>query len=156
MIELLNLREKYESLTLCTRCIYSSDVAGISFDENGLCNYCLQIDGLMKTYGTGTEEGEKKLRDIVEKVKRDSKGKKYDCIIGVSGGTDSSYMLYLAKEWGLRPLAVHYDNTWNTAISTENIRKVTTALNVDLYTYVVDNKEADDLFRSFSGRCTRN
>jgi tRNA(Ile)-lysidine synthase TilS/MesJ len=67
----------------------------------------------------------------------------------VSGGTDSSYMLYLTKKWGLRPLAVHYDNTWNGAIATENIRKVLTALDIDLYTHVIDNKESDDIFRSF-------
>lgn len=69
--------------------------------------------------------------------------------MGVSGGTDSSYMLYKVKEWGLRPLAAHYDNTWNTAIATENIRKITTKLNIDLFTIVIDNKEADDIFRSF-------
>ncbi len=67
----------------------------------------------------------------------------------MSGGTDSSFLLLKAIEWGLRPLAVHYDNTWNTAIATENIRKVTSKLNIDLYTYVIDNKEADDIFRSF-------
>lgn len=68
-------------------------------------------------------------------------------MIGVSGGTDSSYLVYLAKQWGLRPLAVHYDNTWNTAIATQNIRKVLTALDVDLYTHVIDNKESVDIFR---------
>ena len=70
--------------------------------------------------------------------------------MGVSGGTDSSYMVYLAKQvWGLRPLAVHYDNTWNSAIATQNIRKVITGLDVDLFTHVVDNKESDDIFRAF-------
>src|SRR5690606_15768218 len=84
-----------------------------------------------------------------ETIKKSGKGKPYDCVVGVSGGTDSSYMLSKAIEWGLRPLAAHYDNTWNTAIATENIRKVTTALGTDLYTLVVDNKESDDIFRSF-------
>jgi N-acetyl sugar amidotransferase len=143
------MNSKFEDLVLCTRCIYSSQVGGISFDEEGVCNYCRQIENLQKIYGTGQPEGEKKLLEIIEEVKSHSRNKKYDCVIGVSGGTDSSFMLYKTKEWGLRPLAVHYDNTWNTAISTENIRKVTTALNIDLYTYVVDNKEADDLFRAF-------
>jgi hypothetical protein len=86
---------------------------------------------------------------IVEQIKKDGKNKKYDCIVGVSGGTDSSYMIIKALEWGLRPLAVHYDNTWNTAIATENIRKILGKLKVDLYTHVVDNKESDDIFRSF-------
>lgn len=86
---------------------------------------------------------------LVEQIKRDGKRKRYDCIIGVSGGTDSSYLLIKALEWGLRPLAVHYDNTWNSAIATENIRKVTSHLNIDLFTYVVDNREADDIFLAF-------
>jgi len=89
------------------------------------------------------------LHEIIDKIKGEGKNKKYDCVIGVSGGTDSSYLLLKAKEWGLNPLAVHYDNTWNTAIATENIRKITSKLNVDLFTYVVDNKEADDIFKSF-------
>ena len=69
--------------------------------------------------------------------------------IGVSGGTDSSYMIYLAKQLGLRPLAVHYDNTRNTSVATHNIYKVLNSLNVDLYTYVVNNNESDDIFKSF-------
>jgi hypothetical protein len=106
-------------------------------------------DGLVAQYQTGTAEGEKELKKIIEQIKKAGRGKTYDCVVGVSGGTDSSYMLAKSIEWGLRPLAVHYDNTWNTAIATENIRKITAALNVDLDTYVVDNKEADDIFRSF-------
>ena len=70
-------------------------------------------------------------------------------IIGVSGGTDSSYLLHLAIKLGLRPLAVHYDNTWNTAISTQNIKKLVTALNIDLVTYVIDNEEQDNILLSF-------
>ena len=114
-----------------------------------MCNYCKQIDSLTDEYGTGRRKGEKALEKIFEKIKRDGRSKRYDCAIGVSGGTDSSYMLYLAKEKGLRPLAVHYDNTWNTSTATQNIRKVLCALDVDLYTHVVNNKEADDIFRSF-------
>ncbi len=136
-------------LKVCTNCIYDERVPSISFDEDGVCNYCHQLESLKNEYGTGKEKGQKKFEDIVDKIKKDGKGKKYDCIIGVSGGTDSSYMLYLTKKMGLRPLAVHYDNTWNSAIATENIRKVLTALDIDLYTYVVDNKESDDIFRAF-------
>lgn len=134
---------------ICSRCIYDTRVPQIVFDENGVCNYCKMVDELKEQYKTGTPEGEAAFMKIVEQIKRDGKGKKYDCIIGVSGGTDSSYMIVKAVEWGLRPLAVHYDNTWNTAIATENIRKVLSKLKVDLYTHVVDNKESDDIFRSF-------
>ena len=137
------------SLKICSRCIYDERVNGITFDSKGECNYCKQIDELQLQYGTGNEKGENSLKKIIGDIKNAGKGKKYDCVVGVSGGTDSSYMLYLTLKWGLRPLAVHYDNTWNSAIATENIRKVLNSLNVDLYTHVVDNKESDDIFKSF-------
>ena len=137
------------TLKVCSRCIYDERVASISFDEEGVCNYCHQLEQLKVDYGTGEKKGEEEFLKIVEQIKEDGKGKKYDCIIGVSGGTDSSYMLYIAKKHGLRPLAVHYDNTWNSAIATENLRKVLTALDIDLYTHVIDNKESNDIFRSF-------
>lgn len=136
-------------MTICSRCIYDERTPGITFGDAGVCNYCDMIDGLQEQYQTATPQGEQNWLDIVAEIKAAGKGKKYDCVIGVSGGTDSSYMVAKALDWGLRPLAVHYDNTWNTAIATENIRKVLGKLNVDLYTHVVDNKEADDIFRSF-------
>ncbi|GAA4321341.1 N-acetyl sugar amidotransferase [Flaviaesturariibacter amylovorans] len=136
-------------MKICSRCIYDERVARISFDEQGVCNYCKMSDGLKEQYKTGTPEGEAALMAYIRKIKAEGKGKKYDCVIGLSGGTDSSYMLAKAVEWGLRPLAVHFDNTWNSAIATENIRKVTKALGVDLSTLVVDNKEMDDITRSF-------
>ncbi|WP_287600219.1 N-acetyl sugar amidotransferase [Thiothrix sp.] len=138
------------NIKICSRCIYDERVSSITFDEQGVCNYCHQIDNLKSEYGTGTEEGKEKLSFIISEIKKAGIGKPYDCVVGVSGGTDSSYLIYLAKEkWGLRPLAVHYDNTWNSAISTQNIFKVLSKLNIDLYTHVVNNKESDDIFRSF-------
>ena len=133
----------------CKRCIFDITVAGIEFDEHGICNYCRLVERLGRDYATGTEEGERRFAQIVDRIKEDGKGKIYDCAVGVSGGTDSSYLLWLAIRYGLRPLAVHYDNTWNSAIATENIRKVTSRLHIDLYTHVVDNTEMDDIFRSF-------
>lgn len=136
-------------MKICTKCIYDERTPGISFDSYGVCSYCKQVDDIKSIYKTGTAEGEANLMAIIDKIKMDGRGKKYDCAIGVSGGTDSSFLLYKAVQWGLRPLAVHYDNTWNTAISTENIRKITQILKVDLFTIVVDNKEADDLLKAF-------
>lgn len=134
---------------ICSRCVYDDRVNGITFDEQGVCNYCKQVDSLIDQFGTGKPKGMDKLNALIGDIKKAGKGKKYDCMIGVSGGTDSSYMLYWALENGLRPLAVHYDNTWNTAIATENIRKVTAALDIDLYTLVIDNKESDDIYKAF-------
>ena len=134
---------------ICSRCIYDSRISNISFDKQGVCNYCHQVDNLADEYGTATAKGEQLLAKIIEDIRNVGKKKKYDCIIGVSGGTDSSYLLLKAKEWKLRPLAVHYDNTWNSALATMNIQKVTSALDIDLFTYVVDNKEHDDIKKSF-------
>lgn len=136
-------------LRLCTRCIYDETVGGITFDADGVCVYCKTVDNLKAEYATGTPEGEARMMRIVEEIKAAGRGKKYDCVVGVSGGTDSTFMLLRAVEWGLRPLAVHYDNTWNTAIATENIRKALKHLKIDLYTHVVANKEADDIIRAF-------
>jgi hypothetical protein len=107
------------------------------------------MDNLKKEYGTGSEKGKILFKKQLEKIKKEGKGKKYDCIVGVSGGTDSSYMIDKSVEWGLRPLAVHYDNTWNSATASQNISKVLKKLNIDLYTHVVNNKEVDDIFKSF-------
>lgn len=131
------------------RCIYDDQVSSITFDDDAVCNYRRQLEQVTEDYGTDSEKVEATFAAIVDEIKAAGKGKKYDYIIGVSGGTSSSHMVYLAKKCGLRPLAVHYDNTSNTAISTQNIRKVLAALDIDLYTHVVDNKEADDISRSF-------
>lgn len=137
------------TINICSRCIYDDQIPNISFDEYGVCNYCIQVEKLTEEFGTGSTKGERLLEQIVVDVKREGRHKKYDCIIGVSGGTDSSYLLMKAKEWGLRPLAVHYDNTWNSAVATMNIGRVTSALNIDLFTHVVDNKEVDDIKKAF-------
>ncbi len=146
---LLNPDINQVNLRICSRCIYDERVPSIHFDAQGICNYCRQVDGLIRQYGTGKPKGQAQFDVILNDIKRTGHSKKYDCIVGVSGGTDSSYLVYLAKKWGLRPLAVHYDNTWNSAIATMNIHRMLSALNVDLYTHVVANKEADDIFRAF-------
>lgn len=136
------------SIQICTRCVYDSETPGISFDDQGICNYCRLQEGLEQEYPKG-EAGEKKLLAIVDQIKKAGRGKKYDCVVGISGGCDSSFMLYKMKEYGLRPLAAHFDNTWNSTIATENMTNLLKGLNVDLFTYVVDNKEYDDIYRSF-------
>lgn len=137
-----------QSPRVCSRCIYDETFGDITFNEEGVCSYCQQVDAMTEMYGTGAPKGEKLLAELIDKIKAEGKDKRYDCIIGVSGGTDSSYLMMRAKDWGLRPLAVHYDNTWNNACATQNIHKVTKALDIDLHTYVVNNKEADDIYRA--------
>ncbi|MFN4359194.1 MAG: N-acetyl sugar amidotransferase [Hylemonella sp.] len=134
---------------ICTRCIYDDSVPNISFDAQGGCSYCRQIEALEAEYPTG-REGEARLQKLVDEMKAAGRGKKYDAVIGVSGGCDSSYLVHQMKEvYGLRLLAAHFDNTWNSTIATENIHNVLEKLGVDLFTIVVDNKEYDDIYRSF-------
>jgi hypothetical protein len=135
---------------ICSRCIYDHSIPDIAFDENGICSYCNLLDDIQRTYGTAGEKGQFLFENVLTEIKQKGKGNKYDCIIGVSGGTDSSYLLYASvKLWGLRPLAVHFDNTWNSSIASMNIYRVLNSLNIDLYTHVVSNKEMDDIYKSF-------
>lgn len=137
------------SQLICSHCIYDSYVPNFSVDAEGVCNYCRQIEALEAEYPTG-RTGEAKLEKLVEEMKAAGRGKKYDAVIGVSGGCDSSYLVHQMKEvYGLRLLAAHFDNTWNSTIATENIHNVLDKLGVDLFTIVVDNKEYDDIYRSF-------
>lgn len=134
---------------ICSRCIYDSTVPNITFNDEGICSYCDQITELAMQF-PNDERGIKELDKIVAAMKRTGKGKKYDALIGVSGGCDSSYLMHLmTKKYGLRLLAVHFDNTWNSTIATENIHCMTEKLGIDLYTHVVDANEFDDLILSF-------
>lgn len=132
----------------CKRCTYTDSMPNITFNEAGICNYCEQSDLFDSVYPTG-EAGKQKLIEMADEIKKAGKGKRFDCAIGVSGGCDSSYLLHLCKELGLRPLAVHFDNTWNSAIATQNIKTMLDQLDIELFTLVVDNKEYDDIYRAF-------
>ena len=106
-------------------------------------------DKLEAEYQTGSEAASRRFSEIVQSIKDEGRGKPYDLVVGVSGGADSSYLIHLAKERGLRPLAVHYDNTWNSTIAVENIHSVLKKHDVELNTYVVDNEEYDEIYRAF-------
>ena len=136
------------SKQICVRCIYDETIPMINFDSEGVCNYCRQYEEMNRQYPTG-EEGELILNRLVNKMKKDGRNKKYDVVVGVSGGCDSSYMLHLAKQYGLRPLAVHFDNTWNSKVAEQNINKLITKLDIDLFTIRVNENEYNDIFNSF-------
>jgi N-acetyl sugar amidotransferase len=135
---------------ICTKTVM--DTIGdpdISFDDNGVCNYFYEYSKKLKIRVPPLEEGKKKLETIVKKIKASGKGKKYDCIIGVSGGVDSTYTALLVKELGLRPLAVHLDNGWNSELAVKNIENILDKLDIDLYTEVLDWEMFKDLQLSF-------
>jgi N-acetyl sugar amidotransferase len=117
----------------------------IQFDSDGLCNHCRNYE--IRKAQFILPDGEKKveLQRIINAIQEAGKKKKYDCILGVSGGVDSTFMAYKAKELGLRPLAVHLDNGWNSRLAVTNIEKVLKRLDVDLYTHVIDWEEFKDL-----------
>ncbi len=122
----------------------------IVFDENGVCDHCNNfLNHTLPRWDTG-EEGVRKLETLVAKIKKDGEKRDFDCIIGMSGGVDSSYLLYLAvKKYGLRPLVFHVDAGWNSQIAVNNIEKLVDGLNLDLFTEVIDWAEMRDLQLSF-------
>lgn len=134
---------------ICKLGIWDQTIPGINFDEEGVSNYAKIQQKLMSDFPRG-EKGREQWERIVRKVKERGKNNTYDCIIGVSGGVDSSYLLHICKkEYGLRPLAVNFDNGWSSNIALKNIKKVTKKLDIDLETFVVDYEEMKDLLRSY-------
>lgn len=121
----------------------------IQFDENGVCNHCRKYDQRVKEQLFLGELGQQKLNRIVDEIKSKGRNKKYDCIIGVSGGVDSTFAAYMVKKLGLRPLAIHLDNAWNSEVAVSNMGKALKALDIDSYTYVVDRGQFKDLQLSF-------
>lgn len=134
---------------ICSRCIMDTTDPDIVFDDEGVCNHCHRYDTLATQRLIPADERSARLKLLVEAIKRDGQGKEYDCIIGVSGGVDSTYVAYLTHELGLRPLAIHFDNGWNSELAVANIEKALKKLNIDLYTYVVNWPEFRDLQLSF-------
>jgi N-acetyl sugar amidotransferase len=132
----------------CARCVLDTTIPNIRFDDKGVCNYCKIHDDLGEEFPRG-EEGHKSLEVLVQKIQSKGKNKPYDCVVGVSGGRDSTYTLYIAKQLGLRPLAVHFDNGWNSEIAVSNIKNAVSRLNIDLFTHVADWEEFKSLQLSF-------
>jgi N-acetyl sugar amidotransferase len=117
----------------------------IRFDEKGICHYYYDYQQAAKTGLHEGPAGEAKLQALVQKIKDEGRGKPYDCLIGLSGGVDSSYVAWLVKKLGLRPLAVHLDNGWNSELAVKNVENIITRLNIDLYTLVVNWEEFKDI-----------
>jgi N-acetyl sugar amidotransferase len=121
----------------------------ISFDKKGICNYYYEYLEKEKKYVYKGKEGAEKLNNLLNAIREKGKGKQYDCILGVSGGVDSTYLAFKAKEWGLKPLLVHFDNGWNSELAVMNIENIIAKTGFDLYTYVVDWEEYRDIQISF-------
>ena len=122
--------------TQCRRCVMDTTAASITFDHDGVCNFCSEFLERYEVINSLDElQKSVRLNEFVQKVKKSGKGRKYDCIVGVSGGVDSSWTLVEVKKLGLRPLAVHMDNGWNSELAQKNISNLIKSLGVDLHTH---------------------
>ncbi len=143
----MNTEKRYQ---ICTRCVMDTTDPEITFDKNGVCNHCTNaLVGLKKTVFIDDKEKKLKLNTEIKKIKLAGKGKKYNCIVGLSGGVDSSYLAFMVKHLGLKPLAIHLDNGWNSELAVQNIENIVNKLGIDLDTYVVDWDEIKDLQRAY-------
>ena len=125
-----------------------TSVSDIVFDKDGVCNYCKAYERDASSLHTG-EARDRKLASIIDTIKQSGANKPYDCLLGVSGGVDSTYVCYLSKKYGLRPLAVHLDNGWDSELSVANIEKTLKVLGIELHTHVIDWEEFRDLQLAF-------
>lgn len=131
---------------VCSRCVMDTTDEGIHFDEHGVCERCREYEERILPDWQHGKGHEAELQELINKVKKSGEGKQYDCILGLSGGLDSTYMLHLAvKEWGLRPFVFHIDCGWNLPVAEENIRKVCDKLGVELHIEKMDWNELREM-----------
>jgi N-acetyl sugar amidotransferase len=135
----------------CTRTIMDTTDPDIWFDDYGLSSHALRFDAELAPQVRRAQVGDRlgELEQLVTDIKKSGEGKPYDCVVGISGGVDSSYLALQAVKLGLRPLAVHFDSGWNSELAVDNIHNLVTRLGLDLYTHVVDWREMKDLQLSF-------
>lgn len=130
---------------ICTRCVMDTSDPLIYFDADGVCSHCHEFEEETIKGWFPNEEGKTRLKQMIDQMRERGRGKEYDCILGLSGGIDSSYMALKIKDWGLRPLVVHVDAGWNSELAVGNIEKIVKHCNYDLHTHVVDWEDMRDL-----------
>ncbi|HOS46728.1 MAG TPA: N-acetyl sugar amidotransferase [Paludibacter sp.] len=139
--------KKYQ---ICARCVMDTSDSGIVFNEQGICDHCLDFEANVKPHWNTGEEGRRYLEKCIQDIKRSGKKHDFDCLIGLSGGVDSSFMLHqMVKEFGLRPLVFHVDGGWNSELAVHNINALINKLNLDLYTEVINWQEMRDFQLAF-------
>jgi N-acetyl sugar amidotransferase len=134
---------------ICNQCVMDTSDPEITFDTDGVCNHCTGFESNIRQHWFPNEEGKARWASIIKKIKESGKGCEYDCILGLSGGVDSSYLAIKIHEWGLRPLVVHVDAGWNSELAVANIEAIVNHCNFDLYTHVVDWEDMRDLHLSY-------
>jgi len=134
---------------VCTRCVMDTTDPEIVFDENGVCNHCTGLFATQAAVAEKKKFGKEHLEPIINKIKKRGRGKKYDVVLGISGGVDSCYTAYVLKKLGLRALLVHLDNGWNSDNATINIKNIACKLNFDYQSFVLDWEEFRDIQLAF-------
>lgn len=137
-----------DSTTVCVRCVMDTTDPDITFDEHGICHHCRGHEEKVASIPAQRPDASEQLAEVVRGIKARASGE-YDCIVGLSGGVDSSYVAYQAVKLGLKPLAVHFDNGWNSELAVENIERIVKHLGLDLMTFVIDWDEFRDIQRSY-------
>ena len=135
---------------ICSRCVMDTTDSKIVFDENGVCDHCLDFDNNIKPNWHTDERGHLELEKIIDKIKAEGRGRDFDCIMGMSGGADSSYLLHVAvNKYGLRPLVFHVDGGWNSQVAVNNINVMIDKLNLELYTEVINWEEMKSFQKAY-------
>jgi len=134
---------------ICTRCVMDTSDPDIVFGQDGECNHCQGAEVRLANTLLPLDRRQRAYESLINKVRQEGQGKEYDCLIGVSGGVDSSYVAWLVKEAGLRPLAVHFDNGWNSELAVDNIKNLLDRLDIELFTHVVNWEEFKNLQLAF-------
>lgn len=140
---------KKDSYQVCMRCVMDTTDPCISFDDNGVCNHCTDFLQETRKNWFPNDEGRERWASTVEGIKQAGLRNEYDCILGLSGGVDSSYLAIKVKEWGLRPLVVHVDAGWNSELAVANIESIVKYCGYDLHTHVVDWEDMRDLHLAY-------
>lgn len=138
----------YTALRVCTRTVMDTSDPDIRFDDQGISNWWHDYQSLLRRLPSA-DQNAKLFEQMLGRIRQAGKGRKYDCIVGLSGGVDSSYVAYLAKQHGLRPLVVHFDNGWNNELAVHNIEKIVSTCEFPLKTHVMDWPEFRDLQRAY-------
>lgn len=133
----------------CQRCVMDTTDPRIEFDQQGICNHCRSFEAALKALDVSPEEKQQRLERLVAEIRQAGRGKPYDCVIGVSGGMDSTYLAYTIKKLGLQPIAVHLDNGWNTELAESNIRSTLEKLNIKGEILTADWEEFKELQLAF-------
>jgi N-acetyl sugar amidotransferase len=140
---------KNRAYQICNRCVMDTSDEDIIFDELGNCNHCNDFSKVLAMPKFDKEQSEEILNELLSKIKSKGKGKKYDCLLGISGGVDSCYTVYLCHKWGLKPLVMHMDNGWNSEIAVSNVKKIVDKLGIDYVSYVLDWQEFREIQLAF-------